>query len=54
MRVTYKQVIIIDDQEHTILSCDYSDSISEAIANEIVEDDEQDVIDFIVSDLQEF
>ena len=50
MKVIYKECVIIDDQEYTVLSCDYSDSISEAIADGILEGDGQGIIDFIADD----
>jgi hypothetical protein len=52
MEVIYKECIIIDDQEYTVLSRDYSNSISEAIADGILEGDSQGIIDYIAADLE--
>ena len=50
-QVLFRHVISIDEQEYTVYSCDYSESIHELIKDQILEDDNQKIIDHILQDL---
>jgi hypothetical protein len=50
-QVIYKEVIIIDNQEYTVTSCDYSNSIDELINDNVLEDSSQDIVAYIVDDI---
>lgn len=50
-QVIYLEVISIDGKDYTVSSCDYSESIADLIADEILEDDNQEIINHIVDDI---
>ena len=50
-QIIYKEIIIIDDQEHPIKTCNYSESIKELITDKILDDNNQEIVDHIVDDL---
>ena len=50
-QVIYREVISIDGRDYTVSSCDYSESIASLIADEILEDDNQEIINHIVDDI---
>ncbi len=50
-QVLFRHVISIDEQEYTVHSCDYSESIHELIRDQILENDNQEIIDHILQDL---
>lgn len=49
--VIYKEIVEIDGRQYTITTCHYSDTIAELIADEIIEDDNQAIIDHIIDDI---
>lgn len=49
--VVYKEIVEIDGRQYTITTCHYSDTIAELIADEIIEDDNQAIIDYIIDDI---
>lgn len=49
--VVYKEIVEIDGRQYTITTCHYSDTIAELIADEIIEDDSQAIIDHIIDDI---
>jgi len=50
-QVIYHEIISIDGRDYTVSSCDYSESITSLIADEILEDDNQEIINHIVDDI---
>ena len=46
--VQLKTVITIDGKEYVIETCDYSESVTQAINDEVCDDTSQDIIDFIL------
>ena len=50
-QIIYKEVIEIDGREYTVFNCDYSESINEAIKDQIIENDNQEIINYIVDDI---
>ena len=49
--VVYKEIVEIDGRQYTITTCHYSDTIAELIAYEIIEDDNESIIDYIIDDI---
>jgi len=49
--IVYKEIVEIDGRQHTITTCHYSDTIAELVADEIIEDDNQAIIDCIIDDI---
>lgn len=49
--VTYREVITIDGRDYTVSTCDYSESIAELIADSVIEDDNQEIINHIIDDI---
>jgi len=50
-QVIYKEIVEIDGISHIILSCDYSKSINEAISDEVLQDNNDEIIDYITDDI---
>jgi aspartate/glutamate racemase len=50
-QVIYKEIVEIDGISHIILSCDYSNSINEAISDEVLQDNNDEIIDYITDDI---
>jgi len=50
-QVIYKEIVEIDGISHIILSCDYSESINEAISDEVLQDNNDEIIDYITDDI---
>jgi hypothetical protein len=50
-QIIYKEVIEIDGREYTVFNRDYSESINEAIKDQIIENDNQEIINYIVDDI---
>ena len=50
-RVTYREVIHIDGFDYTISTLDYTDSIEEAIKDEVCGDNNHDIIDWVLDDI---
>ena len=51
-QVIYRTVITIDGRDYTITSCDYTDNIKEAIKDGVVDENNHDMIDYILGDLE--
>ena len=51
-QIVYRTVITIDGMDYTITRCDYTDSIKEAIKDGVVEENNHDIIDYILGDLE--
>jgi len=49
-QVLYRHVISIDKREYTVHSCDYSESIHELIHDKILDDNNLEIIDYIIQD----
>lgn len=49
--VVYKEIVEIDGRHYTITTCHYSDTIAELIADEVIEDDNQAIIDHVIDDI---
>ena len=49
--VIYKECVVIDGREYMVLNCDYSDSINEALADGVIEEESQAIIDYITYDI---
>ena len=45
--VILKTVVVIDGTEYTLETCDYSESVTEAIQDGVCDDTSQDIIDYI-------
>jgi hypothetical protein len=43
-----KTVVVIDGTEYTLETCDYSESVTQAIQDGACDDTSQDIIDFIL------
>ena len=43
-----KTVVVIDGAEYTIETCDYSESVTQAIEDDACDGTSQDIIDFIL------
>ena len=50
-QVIYKEVIVIDGVEYTVMSCDYSESIHELIEDQLIDGDDQEIFNHIVDDI---
>ena len=50
-QIIYKEIIEIDGIDYIILSCDYSESINEAISDEILQGNNDEIIDYITDDI---
>ena len=50
-QIIYKEIVEIDGINHIILSCDYSESINEAISDEVLQDNNDEIIDYITDDI---
>jgi len=50
-QVIYKEIIEIDGTNYIIVSCDYSESIDEAISDEVLQDNNDEIIDYITDDI---
>lgn len=49
--ITYREVVTIDGRDYTVSTCDYSESIAELIADSVIEDDNQEIINHIIDDI---
>lgn len=49
--VIYREVVTIDGRDYTVSTCDYSESIAGLIADSVIEDDNQEIINHIVDDI---
>lgn len=49
--ITYREVVTIDGRDYTVSICDYSESIAGLIADSVIEDDNQEIINHIVDDI---
>ena len=47
-QIIYKQIISIDDREYTVSIYDYSETINALINDNVLSDDNQDIVDFII------
>ena len=47
-QIIYKEIVEIDGINHIILSCDYSESINEAISDEVLQDNNDEIIDYMI------
>lgn len=50
-QVIYKEIVEIDGINHVIVSCDYSESINEAISDEVLQDNNDEIIDYITDNI---
>jgi hypothetical protein len=50
-QIIYKEIIEIDGTNYIIVSCDYSKSINEAISDEILQGNNDEIIDYITDDI---
>jgi len=50
-QIIYKEIIEIDGTNYIIVSCDYSESINEAISDEILQGNNDEIIDYITDDI---
>jgi hypothetical protein len=46
--VQLKTVITIDGKDYVTYSCDYSESVTQAINDEVCDSTSQDIIDFVL------
>lgn len=50
-QVIYSVVISIDGKDYTVSSCDYSELITELIAEKMLENNNQEIINYVVDDI---
>jgi len=50
-QIIYKEIIEIDGREYIVTTCDYSNSINELIQDQMIENDNQEIINYIVDDI---
>ena len=50
-QVIYKEVIEIDGVEYTVMNCDYSETINDLIADQIIPDHNHDIVIYITHDI---
>lgn len=49
--VTYKELIIIDGKEYLVYETDHTESVQQAINDEILKDDHQEIYDYVYDDM---
>ena len=47
-QIIYKKTISIDDREYIVSIYDYSESINALINDNVLSDDNQDIVDYII------
>jgi hypothetical protein len=52
-QIIYKEIIEIDGHEYKIAEFDYSEFVNDAINQDFISDDNQEIINWVVSDITE-
>ena len=50
-QIIYKEIIIIDDREYTVANYDYSESINDLINDNVLLEDNQNIVNYIIDDI---
>ena len=50
-QIIYKEVIEVDGVEYTVMDRDYSETINELIADQIIPDHNRDIFNYITDDI---
>jgi hypothetical protein len=51
--IIYHEIIQVDDHEHVVFEMNYSEKINELIENNIIDDNINDITDYIVDDIED-
>ena len=52
-QIIYKEIIEIDGHEYKVAEFDYSQFVNDAIEQDFISDDNQEIINWVVSDITE-